>query len=137
MAIYAVIDTNVLVSAFLKADSIPRILIDYMYAGKIIPVYNDEIISEYTAVLHRPKFCFPAKAVTIAVNKIKEIGLHIDAAVVTESIPDPKDIVFYAVTMNAGKDAAVYLVTGNIKHFPAKPFVVTPRQMVDILEAAD
>ena len=26
-----------------------------------------------------------------------------------------------------------YLVTGNIKHFPAKPFVVTPRQMIDII----
>lgn len=27
-----------------------------------------------------------------------------------------------------------YLVTGNIKHFPKKPFVVTPSQMVEILK---
>ena len=134
---YAVIDTNVLVSAFLKADSVPRTVIDYMYAGEIIPVYNHEIISEYRAVLHRPKFCFPEKAVDIAVNKIIEIGLHVNAGIITESIPDPKDIVFYAVTINAGKDAEVYLVTGNIKHFPQKPFVITPHQMLDILETAD
>ena len=30
------------------------------------------------------------------------------------------------------KDDA-YLVTGNIKHFPKKPFVVTPAEMVAIL----
>ena len=46
------------------------------------------------------------------------------------SFPDPKDIVFYEVAMY--KDVA-YLVTGNIKHFPKKPFVVTPAEMVEIL----
>ena len=39
--LYAVIDTNVLVSAFLKENSIPRFVINYMYAGKIIPIYNE------------------------------------------------------------------------------------------------
>ena len=27
-----------------------------------------------------------------------------------------------------------YLVTGNIKHFPKKQFVVTPHEMVELLE---
>ena len=26
-----------------------------------------------------------------------------------------------------------YAVTGNLRHFPVKPFVVTPRQMLDIM----
>jgi hypothetical protein len=26
-----------------------------------------------------------------------------------------------------------YLVTGNIKHFPIKSFVVTPKEMLDIM----
>ena len=26
-----------------------------------------------------------------------------------------------------------YLVTGNLKHFPSEHFVVTPRQMLDII----
>ena len=38
--LYAVIDTNVLVSAFLKENSIPRFVINYTYVGKIIPIYN-------------------------------------------------------------------------------------------------
>ncbi len=48
--LYAVIDTNVLVSAFLKENSILRYIIDYMYAGKIIPIYNEEIIAEYSTL---------------------------------------------------------------------------------------
>ncbi|WP_253697028.1 putative toxin-antitoxin system toxin component, PIN family [Treponema denticola] len=132
--LYAVIDTNVLVSAFLKENSIPRFVINYMYAGKIIPIYNEEIISEYFAVLSRPKFCFPKEAVNIAVNAIQKIGLKIDGINVLDPMPDPKDIVFYAVTLSARKNLETYLITGNIKHFPMETFVVTPRQILDLLE---
>lgn len=86
MTLYAVIDTNVLVSAFLKENSIPRYVINTMYAGNIIPIYNAEIIAEYTAVLHRPKFCFPPAAVDIVVNEIQEIGLKFDGISVKEPI---------------------------------------------------
>ncbi|MBR0032625.1 MAG: putative toxin-antitoxin system toxin component, PIN family [Treponema sp.] len=137
MPFYAVIDTNVLVSAFLKSNSIPRIVMDYVYSGEIIPLFNDEILSEYREVLARPKFHFPKDAVEIAVEKIKEIGLHFDSVPVSEDIPDPKDIVFYAVTMNARNEKDAYLVTGNTKHFPAKTFVVTPRQILNIVENTD
>ena len=133
MPLYVVIDTNVLVSAFLKENSIPRYVINAMYAGNIIPIYNAEIIAEYTAVLHRPKFCFPPTAVDVAVNAIQEIGLKFDGIPVKEQMPDPKDIVFYAVTLHAREQFETYLITGNIKHFPAKPFVVTPHQVLDIL----
>ena len=132
--LYAVIDTNVLVSAFLKENSIPRLVINYMYAGKIIPIYNEEIISEYFVVLSRPKFCFPKEAVNIAVNAIQKIGLKMDGINVLDPMPDPKDIVFYAVTMSARQNFETYLITGNIKHFPMETFVVTPRQILDLLE---
>ena len=51
-----------------------------------------------------------------------------------EEYPDPKDTVFYEVKMSK-EDA--YLVTGNIKHFPNKPFVVTPKEMIEILSARE
>ena len=134
MSFYAVIDTNVLVSAFLKSTSVPHVVLEYVFAGSIVPLYNNEILAEYKEVLNRPKFHFPKEAVEIVVAKIKEIGIHFDAILVDENLPDPKDIVFYAVTMNARAENDAYLVTGNIKHFPEKPFVVTPRQMLDIVE---
>ena len=134
MSFYAVIDTNVLVSAFLKSTSVPHIVVDYVFAGDIVPLYNEEILAEYKDVLNRPKFHFPKEAVELTVNKIKEIGIHFDSIAVNENLPDPKDVIFYAVTMNARNEKDAYLVTGNIKHFPEKPFVVTPRQMLDIVE---
>jgi hypothetical protein len=41
--------------------------------------------------------------------------------------------VFYEVVMDMRKEEDSYLVTGNIKHFPEKPFIVTPRQMIGII----
>lgn len=137
MSFYAVIDTNVLVSAFLKSTSVPHIVVDYVFAGDIVPLYNEEILAEYKDVLNRPKFHFPKEAVELTVNKIKEIGSHFDSIAVNENLPDPKDVVFYAVTMNARNEKDAYLVTGNIKHFPEKSFVVTPRQMLDIVEVIE
>ena len=49
------------------------------------------------------------------------------------TLPDMKDIPFYEVVMEKRKDET-YLVTGNLKHFPAEPFIVTARQMLDILD---
>ena len=45
-------------------------------------------------------------------------------------LPDPKDIVFYEVALS--KEGS-YLVTGNIKHFPKRPFVVFPAEMLQII----
>lgn len=55
---YAVIDTNVIVSALIskKAESYPLSVMAHVYSGVIIPVFNDEIINEYKDVLSREKF---------------------------------------------------------------------------------
>ena len=58
-----------------------------------------------------------------------------DADPIDIELPDPKDRVFYEVTMEGRKTTNAYLVTGNIKHFPVKPFIVTPREMLDIILA--
>ena len=42
-------------------------------------------------------------------------------------------MIFYEVVMAKREDDA-YLVTGNQKHFPVRPFVVTPAEMMEILE---
>ncbi|HBN83905.1 MAG TPA: toxin PIN [Clostridiales bacterium] len=104
MKYYAVIDTNVLVSALLKWESIPGAVAIESLVGKITPILNDEILAEYRDVLSRPKF-----------------------------VPDPKDIVFYQVVMEVRKTNDAYLVTGNLRHFPVKTFVVTPREMMEII----
>ena len=46
MKYYAVLDTNVIVSAFLKARSIPRQVTSCEIDGKINPLLNDKILQE-------------------------------------------------------------------------------------------
>lgn len=53
---YAVIDTNVLVSAMLKWTSVPGSIIEFAFSGVIIPVLNERIVEEYREVLMRDKF---------------------------------------------------------------------------------
>ena len=59
--IYAVIDTNVLVSALLSRfkDTSTVQLLQLLILGEITPIYNDEIFEEYQTVLTRSKFGFP------------------------------------------------------------------------------
>ena len=131
--VYAVIDTNVLVSALLSSmdHSNPFIILKSIYSKRVKPLFNNEILDEYKAVLSRPKFHFTEYQTDLVIKSIVEYGLKIEGEVVSDEVfPDPKDIVFYEVRM-AVDDS--YLVTGNIKHFPKKPYVVTPAQMVEIL----
>ena len=117
MRYYAVIDTNVLVSAMLKFQSVPGQIANEVLLGDLIPLLSDEIIVEYREVLARPKFQFDQNTVEILIDGIVDRGIYVDAVPVEEIIPDPKDIVFYEVVMEGRKEHDdAYLVTGNIKH---------------------
>ena len=134
MKFYAVIDTNVIVSALLKWNSVPGVVLQAVFNGFVVPVYNDEILNEYRNVLNRPKFGFSSELISETISQIESLGVMENALeTVAEAMPDPKDIVFYFIALSHGKTAETHLVTGNVKHFPANPIVVTPRQMLDIL----
>lgn len=134
MTRYGVIDTNVLVSAMLKENSVPGLVLRHVFGGNLIPVFNQEILDEYREVLLREKFHFPAAAVYTVLESLQRWGIFIDAEKLDADLPDAKDIVFYEVVMEKRKRDFAYLVTGNIKHFPKEPFIVTPREMLEILE---
>lgn len=72
---YIVLDTNVLVSALLKADSIPREVLDYVADGYLIPIYNKEILKEYVEVLSREKFNFSKDMISAFIEEFESIGL--------------------------------------------------------------
>ena len=133
MHYYAVIDTNVVVSAMLKWQSLPGNILELVFDGIITPVFNDEILSEYREVLSRPKFNLSNQIIEDFVGNIEELGLSIKAATLDLDFPDPKDRVFYEITMENRKSDETYLVSGNIKHFPEQCFVVTPREMLEIV----
>lgn len=130
---YVVIDTNVLVSAMLKWDSVPGNVLTFALDGPIVPVFNEAILNEYREVLRRPKFCLTEQIIDSVVGSITEKGISIDAEHLDIELPDPKDRVFYEVVMEERKTDDAYLVTGNSKHFPVEPFIVTPRQLLDLI----
>ena len=70
--------------------------------------------------------------VSDAIHALEDQGEYINPEQLEMDYPDPKDAVFYEVVMEKRKSDDAYLVTGNIKHFPEKHFVVTPREMLDI-----
>ena len=128
--IFAVIDTNVIVSALLSSnlESNPVKVFRAIVQERIVPLYNDEILEEYKSVLSRPKFNLNLSLIETIIKAIITDGLNIDRTPAADiEFPDPKDIVFYEVALSV-EDS--YLITGNIRHFPVKPFVVTPAEMV-------
>lgn len=129
---YAVFDTNVLVSALMsrRSDSPTVVLLDYVLDGRIVLLYNEDILSEYDEVLHRTKFDFSNERIQAVIDLVKT-GMQLDPTVSCEDFPDPDDRVFYEVALT--KDGA-YMVTGNQKHFPKSPIVVTPAEMIRIME---
>ena len=104
---------------------------DYLFTGKVIPVYNEEILDEYLNVLSRPKFKLSREVILALIEGIKEIGISVERVKCNIDMPDPKDVVFYEIALS--KEFS-YLVTGNIKHFPSTSIVVTPAEMIHIIE---
>ena len=67
------------------------------------------------------------------IEDISKRAIFLDRTPADELFVDPDDAVFYEVVMTARKVDDAYMVTGNTKHYPIKPFVVTPKEMLDIV----
>ncbi len=136
MKYYAVLDTNILVSILLsshKGFAIDAIW-DYIAKGTIVPLVNDEILSEYTDVLYRKKFGFLHDIVDGALATVKGKALYCERRPGTSVVTDPDDIVFYEVALSR-EDS--YLITGNLKHFPKNGRIVSPADMIQIIELSE
>lgn len=134
MSCYAVIDTNVLVSALLTSHSNASTVqvVGKLFSGEVIPLFSKEILEEYNEVLRRKKFKFSEEMVAALLNVIERTGEMIRATASGEILPDMKDLPFYEVVLTRQDDDS-YLVTGNLKHFPKKPFIVTPNEFLEII----
>ena len=132
---YAVIDTNVFVAALLTKhrDAATAKVVEAMLAGRITPVKSPEIMAEYRDVLTRRHFGFPEESIERILGIVETEGIELVAQHSDEDFPDESDRVFFEVAL-AGEPFATKLVTGNQRHYPQNPIVVTPAQMVALLE---
>jgi len=130
-----VLDTNVLVSGLLSPSG-PPAEIDHWVASGVLQLCLDwRTLCEYRMVLQRPKFRFDPQKVNDFLTQIEKNGIHVDTFPALSNLTDKADAVFLEVAL-ASK--AEFLVTGNLKHFPAHQRqgiqVVSPRKFIEAIK---
>ena len=131
--VYAVIDTNIFVSALITHNSnasTARVL-ENLLLHRIIPLYNDDIIKEYDEVHHRAKFKLSEEQISTIIEHVKENGIDSSRFPYAGEMQDEDDRAFYEICLSK-EDS--FLVTGNLKHFPKEPQVITAAEMMEILD---
>ena len=129
--VYAVIDTNIFVSALITHNSnasTARVL-ESLFLHRITPLYNEDIIKEYDEVLHRAKFNLSDDQINTVIELVKLNGIDSSRFPYDGVMPDEDDRVFYEVCLSK-EDS--FLVTGNLKHFPKEPQVITAAEMMKV-----
>jgi putative PIN family toxin of toxin-antitoxin system len=110
-----VLDTNVVISARINRNGAPATLLDWILAGDVQTVTSPAIIREYRDVASRPKFGrygFPPPWLDVLIQESLQLS---DEETWPHRLPDPNDLPFLALAHRAG----AWLVTGNLKHYPA------------------
>ena len=131
-----VVDTNIVVSALLKPDSLPDLIINMILNKKFTLCLSEDIFNEYQEVLGRGKFKSLNQAKTRSLLlKIKKNAKLVKPSVSVDIIKsDPEDNKFLECALEAQAD---YFITGDIKNFSFKKFrnipIVTPREFLNII----
>lgn len=130
--IYAIIDTNVLVSALITHNPLSATakVVRFLLDGSFTPLYDSDVIEEYKEVLNRAKFKLVPGVADALISHIIEHGIEVSRGHFDEPMQDEDDRVFYEIAL--GTDGS-FLVTGNQKHYPKTPIVVSPAEFIDIV----
>jgi uncharacterized protein len=127
-----VLDTNVLVSGLLNPYGPPGQIVQMVATGEICLCFDARIFAEYRDVLLRPKFDFRAAHVDAILEQIRAAGASVASHPLTGRLPDRDDEPFFEVAIASAAD---YLVTGNLRHYPARlrsgVALVSPAQFVE------
>jgi len=128
-----VIDTNVVISALLKPESNPALIMSLILGGDCRLCVTEKIFSEYEEVLGRGKFKkLDQPSVRELLATLKNRALWVVPKVTIDGVAkDPDDNAFLECALESKAD---FLVTGNIHHFPEKKFhrtsILTPAEFV-------
>lgn len=142
---FAIIDTNVLISAAISRSGFPQDIVDYIGDGNIVPIFDKRILTEYYNVFNYDKFknanmempLFDNSDVYDILFDVVNNGILCnDVKSVKNFFIDKNDIPFFEVKVSS-EELNSYLITGNLKHFPKSDTIVTPKEMISILNYLD
>jgi len=126
-----VIDTNIIISAAISQNGNPAKIINMIRENDNIQLYYSAgILNEYKKVLSYERLKIVKETQINILNEIESTGILIELLISDIPMPDESDRIFY----DAAKTVNAYLITGNIKHYPDEPFILTPAQFVEMLE---
>ena len=119
-----VLDTNVIVSAFLSPAGKPAIILSLALRGDLIICFNTAILAEYEEVLSRCKFAgrVHRPAFVRFFELVYKFGVNENPIPRKIHLPDETDRKFYDVA----KATDAILITGNTRHYPNEPFIKDP-----------
>ena len=123
-----VLDTNILVSALLTPSGNPAKVYKLFLTGILALAYSEEILMEYRDVLHRPRLRIPAGDADTVLDVIRQYGKQVEPIPSIGPMADEDDRIFY----DTAKSAGAYLITGNKRHFPDEPFILTPAEFLEL-----
>lgn len=121
-----VLDTNVLVSAFLTPNGHPHTIVQAVLDSELVLAYSDAIMAEYRSVLARPRFGFDAQDVSDVLAFIETFGEYTSITPSETPMLDESDRPF----LDTGEAANATLVTGNAKHYPPSDRLMAPAEFV-------
>lgn len=112
-----VIDTNVIVSAALNPEGAPARVVGLFRAGRIELAVSPAILVEYEDVLGRPEFRAVACEFEELLRGMRADALEVVAPLRIDACSHSSDAKFLECAFAA---QAGYLITGNLRHFPAE-----------------
>ena len=127
-----VLDTNLLVSAVLKPEGLPRTVLLLALTKPARLYVSDAILSEYRDVLSRPELDIRKGLRRQFLQIVENRARRISPARLALVTSDPDDNIFLECADAARAD---YLVTGNPRHFPKfwkKTKVITAREFLTL-----
>ena len=127
-----VLDTNLLVSAVLKPEGLPRTVLLLALTKPARLYVSDAILSEYGDVLSRPELDIRKGLRRQFLQIVENRARRISPARLPLVTSDPDDNIFLECADAARAD---YLVTGNPRHFPKfwkKTKVITAREFLTL-----
>jgi uncharacterized protein len=127
-----VLDTNIVVSAALKPEGLPRTAFLLAISKPARLYVSEAILAEYEVVLARPELRIRRGLQREFLDLIEKRACVVSATRVVRAASDPEDDMFLECADEARAD---YLVTGNLRHFPRfwkATKVVSAREFVSL-----
>ena len=130
--IRVVLDTNIIVSAYLNEAGHPFRVLKLALARAIDLYASERIFDEYKELLQRKSYPMDSRRAALLLKKIRSASAIVKPAMKLSETKDPDDNIFLECAEAA---KAEYLVTGNPRHFPTRwkyTRIVLPRQFIEL-----